>query len=219
VSGTGRFAGVFFTALLTISVASVVFSSKASLPENVAATADPSVTRGPGLDADTPTGSARMPFLRDYRLRDAEAALTALGVGKIDTKDAAGRHRTIINPDNWVVESHTPEGGNAIDGGTTVILRVRKPSDAYAAPTITRGVVPNVVCQDLNAAQKALAEAALDRPKTVDGLGKKRHQILDSNWLVTAQSPAPGTVAARGTPIRVTVVKFGEPTGSSGCPS
>jgi len=219
VSGTGRFAGVFFTAFLAIAVGSVVFSSKSAVPENVATTSGASVTRGPGLAPETPAGSAQMPFLRDYRLRDAEAALTALGVGKIDTKDASGGHRMIINPDNWIVETHSPEGGDAIDGTTTVTLRVRKPSDAYGAPAITRGVVPKMLCLDLNAAQKALGEAGFARPEAVDGSGKKRWQFFDSNWVVIGQSVRAGERPPAETVVRLTVVKFGEPTGDSGCAS
>ncbi|GIJ44944.1 hypothetical protein Val02_18300 [Virgisporangium aliadipatigenens] len=219
MSGTGRAAGVVFTAFLVVAVLGAMFSSNASQPSNVALETDPSVTRGPGVEPEEPVGSERMPFLRDYRLKDAEEALTALGIGKIDTRDATGRKRTVINPDNWIVESHSPEGGFAVDGSTTVILRVRKPSDVYATPVVTKGVVPDVECLDLNVAQQTLGAAGFTRTTTADGLGKKRRPLLDSNWLVTVQSVPAGERPPADTSIRLTVVKFGEPTGTSGCPS
>jgi hypothetical protein len=53
----------------------------------------------------------------------------------------------------------------------------------------------------------------------VDGAGKRRAVIVHQNWVVTAQSTAPGSRPDTMTKITLTVVKYGEPTGDSRCAS
>jgi hypothetical protein len=84
---------------------------------------------------------------------------------------------------------------------------------------VTRGVVPNVTCMNLQDAQNSLQSAGFFNLASVDGLGQGRMQILDRDWVVTKQSVAAGTRPAALTRIVLTAVKYGESTGSSGCQS
>ena len=76
-----------------------------------------------------------------------------------------------------------------------------------------------MVCLDLQSAQDALRAAGFYVVTPHDGTGKSRVVLVDRNWVVIVQSVRPGTSPDRLTHIVLTVVKFGEPTGDSGCPS
>ena len=64
-----------------------------------------------------------------------------------------------------------------------------------------------------------MAKTAKVSVTVADGTGKGRLQILDRDWVVIAQSPAPGTKPDLLTRVVLTAVKYGEPTGRSGCAS
>ncbi|HEX5497002.1 MAG TPA: hypothetical protein VFX70_20765, partial [Mycobacteriales bacterium] len=72
---------------------------------------------------------------------------------------------------------------------------------------------------DLQAGQDALQAAGFINLGSRDGSGRGRMQIIDRNWVVTGQSARPGSRPGAGTRIVLTAVKFGEPTGKSGCQS
>jgi hypothetical protein len=71
---------------------------------------------------------------------------------------------------------------------------------------------------ELQAAQDKLQEAGFYLLASKDALGD-RHQILDRDWVVIGQSTAAGKLTLPLTKITLTVVKYGEPTGDSGCKS
>lgn len=73
------------------------------------------------------------------------------------------------------------------------------------------GVMPDVVCTELqNAQDRIQAALSLFFVRSVDASGKGRMQINDSNWIVVAQSPRPGTrVSSDVTPV-LRVLKPGE---------
>src|SRR5262249_61077940 len=125
-----------------------------------------------------------------------------------------GQDRTVLNPENWVVRSQEPAPGTRTSTGTEITLRVAKPSDASAGPTAASGVIPNVVCRDLQTAQDTLQAAGFDHLASEDGTGQGRAQIIDRNWVVIRQSAPPGSRPDPGTRIVLTTVKYGEPTGA-----
>jgi beta-lactam-binding protein with PASTA domain len=152
-------------------------------------------------------------------LSDAVAALRDAGYRKVKTEDATAANRVVVNAENWIVQSQTPAAGAAADGKTQVTLKVSKPTDSAGGATVAAGTVPDVVCKDLQAAQDALQVAGFTHMSSKDGSGQSRVQIVDRNWVVIAQSAAAGSHPAASTEIVLTVVKFGESTGSSGCKS
>jgi beta-lactam-binding protein with PASTA domain len=188
----------------------------------VLAACQPTGTGTPGASASpTEAGAVRhVPSVAGKRLPDAVTTLIDAGFKKVEPVDASAEHRLIVNPENWVVKSQTPAGGSRADIGTRITLSVAKPSDqAGGSGGTTTGTVPNVVCKDLGTAQDALRAAGFPVITSTDGTGKGRTQIVDSNWVVVAQSAAAGSHPDQGGRIVLTVVKFGEPTGTSGCKS
>ncbi|MFC4044741.1 PASTA domain-containing protein [Dactylosporangium siamense] len=161
---------------------------------------------------------AKMPGLKGKRLPDAQTRLNQLGLRNIHLVDDTGQDRRVLDPKNWVVASQTPAEGTTVHANTELTLRVRKPSDGEGGASGGAGTVPDVMCMNLQEAQDKLKDAGYPTDSK-DHTSQGRRQVLDRNWLVVAQSPKAGTAAAKDTHVKVEVVKYGEPTGSSGCKS
>lgn len=171
-------------------------------------------------DRSADTGkTAALPNVVGTRLSDAFDRLKAAGFKHLRPTDGTGQGRVPVNFDNWVVRSQAPAAGGNIDKGATVTLAVRKPSDGDGGPSVTAGVVPNVVCKDLQSARDTLKGAGYSNLGSADGADQGRKQIVNRNWVVIAQSVAPGGRPDTDARIVLTAVKFGEPTGRSGCRS
>lgn len=152
------------------------------------------------------------------RLPEATAALKARGLGKVTTADSTGAGRKVIEPNNWVVKGQTPAAGARVGRDTEIVLDVGKPTDGIGPASVQVGIVPDVRCMELQAAQDTLQDAGFLLLFSDDALGDRR-QILDRDWVVIGQDPAPGRLALPTTRITLTVVKYAEPTGESGCRS
>jgi beta-lactam-binding protein with PASTA domain len=177
---------------------------------------------GPGGTATGRPGSpaaVALPAVAGKRLIDAERQLLAAGFHHLSVLDATGQGRVVVNPENWTVRSQDPAGGTTLDRSARVTLKVGRPSDSAGSGSTAAGVVPDVRCKDLQSAQDALQAAGFRELGSTDGTGQGRVQIIDRNWVVIGQSAAPGSRPGTGTRIVLTVVKFGEPTGNSGCRS
>ncbi|MFB9414902.1 PASTA domain-containing protein [Dactylosporangium matsuzakiense] len=161
---------------------------------------------------------AAMPALTGVRLPDAQHQLNALKLRNVHLVDDTGQNRTVYDPKNWVVTSQRPAAGTTVHANTELTLRVRKPSDGTGGGAADRGTVPGVICMNLQEAQDRLRSAGY-RTESRDSGPDHRRQVLDRNWLVVAQDPAPAATAAAGATVTLDVVKYGEPTGSSGCKS
>ncbi|MEN3356620.1 MAG: hypothetical protein V7637_602 [Mycobacteriales bacterium] len=172
---------------------------------------------GPG--SATATGPATVPTVTGKRLNDAERLLRAAGFAKLRPVDASSAGRVVLDPNNWVVQSQSPTGGAHADRSAAVTLKVAKPTDQASGGPVTKGTVPNVVCKDLQSAQNTLQSAGFFNLGSADGTGQGRVQVIDRNWVVIKQSVPAGQRPDRGTRIVLTAVKYGESTGSSGCPS
>ena len=151
-----------------------------------------------------------------------------------------GKHtRTTLNTANWLVIGQCPPPGEPVPGGEPLRVGVLKldevpvgPIRANAVsgvynqttcdaqpvettPTTTAktktGIMPKVVCMNLQAAQDKIQKAGVFYSRSKDGTGQGRSQIIDSNWVVTAQTPAPGTPFGEGDAV-LTAVKYGEPS-------
>jgi hypothetical protein len=70
-------------------------------------------------------------------------------------------------------------------------------------------VIPDVVCHNLQDAQDEIQDAGVFLSRSVDATGQDRRQILDRNWVVVEQSPAPGTRIGEGDAL-LSVVKKSE---------
>lgn len=164
------------------------------------------------------SSATALPSVVAARLSDAERTLRDAGFTKISPVDDTGRNRVVIDPENWVVDSQSPKAGSRIAGTSTVTLQVRRPSDSATVSTKI-GVVPDVVCMNLQDAQNAMQRSGFLNLGSADGSGQGRMQILDRDWVVIKQSLRAGTKPGLTTRIVLTSVKYGESTGSSGCKS
>ncbi len=64
---------------------------------------------------------------------------------------------------------------------------------AKAGTPPKNGTLPNLVGKGLQSAQDTAQAAGFYTLKSHDALGRDRHQILDRDWKVCTQTPAPGT--------------------------
>ncbi|WP_223205501.1 PASTA domain-containing protein [Gordonia jinghuaiqii] len=71
--------------------------------------------------------------------------------------------------------------------------------------------MPDVVCMNLQAAQNAIQAAGVFFSRSTDASGEGRSQLVDSNWVVVAQTPGPGTPFDEGEAV-LSAVKIGEPS-------
>jgi hypothetical protein len=77
------------------------------------------------------------------------------------------------------------------------------------------GVMPDVVCMNLQAAQDRIQENGVFFSKSVDATGEGRRQVWDRNWIVVDQTPAPGASIGEGEAV-LAVVKEEEPSACDG---
>jgi hypothetical protein len=73
-------------------------------------------------------------------------------------------------------------------------------------------LMPDVVCMNLQEAQDEIQDHGVFFSRSVDASGQDRMQIMDSNWIVVDQTPAPGAEIGEGDAV-LSVVKIGESTG------
>lgn len=166
----------------------------------------------------TPLKSITVPDVGGKRLSEARAILEGVGLGNVGTTDATGKGRVVIEPNNWIVKAQNPKAGAEAARTEKITLDVAKPTDGIGPTKVTAGVMPDVVCMELQAAQDKLQEAGFYLLSSKDALGD-RHQILDRDWVVIGQSVEAGKLTLPLAKITLTVVKYGEPTGDSGCKS
>jgi len=159
-----------------------------------------------------------IPAVTGKRLPEATATLKARGLDKVVFHDATGADRVVVEPNNWLVKKQSPAAGSKIARDTEITLEVSKPTDGIGPSSVQVGIVPDVRCMELQAAQDTLQDAGFLLLSSKDALGD-RHQILDRDWVVIGQTPDPGRLALPTSRITLTVVKYGEPTGDSGCKS
>jgi len=120
-------------------------TTSSSHPPAVAATGKPA------------TGNA-VPNVVGQRLSDAERALADAGYRSVKPVDDTGRNRIVIDPQNWTVDAETPAAGTGAATGTTITLKVRRPSDAARRPRPSAWWA-NVTCMNLQDAQNTLQSA------------------------------------------------------------
>ncbi|AKE91788.1 PASTA domain-containing protein [Rhodococcus aetherivorans] len=109
-----------------------------------------------------------------------------------------------------------PAPSTTVAAAATTTTPVTSPTMSAAAPTTNvaetapTAVMPDVVCMDLQAAQDTIQDAGVFYSRSVDATGRGRAQVLDRNWVVVSQAPAPGVLIGEGDAV-LSVVKGGEP--------
>lgn len=69
--------------------------------------------------------------------------------------------------------------------------------------------MPDVRCKNLQAAQNSIQAAGVFFSRSDDATGAGRLQVVDSNWIVVSQQPAPGELIGEGDAV-LSVVKTTE---------
>lgn len=160
-----------------------------------------------------------MPDVVGKSLSEAKDLLSGKGYLLVEAADDSEEQRPIVNPDNWVVRAQTPGAGEPAPPQSPVRLLVSKPTDQRTTQPAAAGVVPDLVCMDLQSAQDALQAAGFYYLTSEDAGGQGRKQLVDRNWVVVGQSVAAGQSPAKTDEIRLSAVKIGEPTGGADCTS
>lgn len=107
--------------------------------------------------------------------------------------DGATQSPTGIEPEGAGIDSRPVEGELNPLGGDD-------PED---------GRMPDVVCMGLQDAQDEIQDHGVFFSKSEDASGDGRRQLFDRNWIVVAQSPAPGEEIGEGEAV-LSVVKTNE---------
>ncbi|MEV7089108.1 PASTA domain-containing protein [Streptomyces sp. NPDC093085] len=166
------------------------------------------------VTGSTGSGTAEPVVVPDFvgmGLQSAQDAARAKGFHHLKSHDSSGRARLQAFDRHWKVCGQNVKAGTAVPVGTTLDFGTVKVAEECPAadekePKVTGGKMP-----DLNGASVKAARAALD-PSTslrVTDADGGRMVLLESNWRVCTQDPAPG-VSLRGQPVLLTAVKYGE---------
>jgi len=92
---------------------------------------------------------------------------------------------------------------------TIVVTETAQAGTAEAAGKAP-AIMPDVVCQNLQDAQDEIQRAGVFFSRSDDASGQGRAQLIDRNWIVVAQTPAPGSPVGEAEAI-LSAVKIGEP--------
>jgi hypothetical protein len=103
-----------------------------------------------------------------------------------------------------------------VEATTTVApTQSSTPAPAPVAPRTTSavpgGVMPDVMCMNLQAAQNLIQENGVFFSRSDDASGEGRMQVVDSNWIVVSQTPEAGATITEGEAV-LSVVKIDEPS-------
>jgi hypothetical protein len=166
-----------------------------------------------------PVGVAPVPDVVGKKLPDAQKLLSTAGFRNTRPEDATGQGRLLIPTVTWVVRSQKPAAGTRVDRSTQVVLEVKKSTDDQGTLKSVPGEMPRVVCKDLQSAVDIIQNAGFVNVSSRDGSGRNRSRLFDRDWVVIAQSVPAGSHPDLSTRIVLTAVRYGEPTGNSGCVS
>lgn len=179
---------------------------------------------------------ATMPEVTGERLDVALSDLDAAGISKDDVNVVGGGVFGVLDESNWKVCDQEPSVGDTVTAKVRVIvdrscgghdknppISSETPSnDATAGKPVTQSnkhssgqggktfAVPALVGRNLQRAQDQLQSVGSYVLDQRDALGLHRFQILDSNWKVCSQSPAPGTEVKLAHVVTLAAVKLNE---------
>jgi hypothetical protein len=182
-------------------------------PSGVASPSTPAATTSSApTDAKPAAEKASVPNFVGMGLQSAQDKAQELGFYGLTSHDALGRDRMQAFDRNWKVCSQNIKAGtltatdSKLDFGA-VKLDETCPAKDEKAPTAAGGKMPDFEGKSVKAAR-----AALDSGTSItvnDASGDDRFVLMESNWQVCTQDPAPGK-ALNGQPVEFSAVKYGE---------
>ncbi|WP_328953357.1 hypothetical protein [Kitasatospora purpeofusca] len=157
--------------------------------------------------------AAALPAFVGMGLQSAQDAAQKAGFYLLTSHDALGRSRNQIDDRNWKVCTQTPGPGEQatsakVDMGAVKLDEQCPAQDQGAGgPTKAGATMP-----DFKGKAVSVVHDSLDRATSIsakDATAQNRIIVVQSNWQVCTQDPAPGA-ALNGQPVAVKAVKFGE---------
>ncbi|WP_092654378.1 PASTA domain-containing protein [Actinopolymorpha singaporensis] len=145
-------------------------------------------------------------------LQSAQEAARGAGFTDLTSHHALGRGRRQILGRSWRVCTQSPARGRWAKNSPIDLGAVRLEEHCPADDQGRRPMRVSTTMADFRGRSLAVARAALPEDTSieeVDGTGGGRAALLESNWRICTQSPAPGT-RLHGQPVSFTVVKFTE---------
>jgi beta-lactam-binding protein with PASTA domain len=150
-------------------------------------------------------------------LQTAQDDAQAAGFSDLSSHDASGRGRLQILDRDWKVCFQTPAAGSTVGSGSRIDFGVVKLDEtcpatdqgAQSPSPISEGqAMPDLTGKSLKVAVASLPSSTSIRAKDISG--RHRLVIIQSDWTVCSQDPAPGA-QFNGQPVAFGVVKVGEP--------
>jgi hypothetical protein len=181
----------------------------------------PNTSRPTGAAEPSSSGSATTPgrLLPDERgkgLSYAVGVIQSAGFAHFSTHDASGRARAQVLYQNWKVCFQTPASGRhptttRVDLGVVPLAESCPAADRGLITATAGSVMPDLRGRSVRYADDVLGERASVSFKHLNG--STAYVLIDSNWEVCKQTPAPGRPYA-GVPVTLVVAKYA----SGGCP-
>ncbi|MEV4560374.1 PASTA domain-containing protein [Kitasatospora sp. NPDC049285] len=181
-------------------------------------TPPPAAPPTPAASAASPSpagvGATRTAELQNFTglgLQSAQDKAQAAGFYSLHSHDALGRSRTQLVDRDWKVCAQTPAAGpqsiNVAIDFAAVKLDEQCPAQDQGGSTPSAGSsMPDVKGKSVASVRDVLPRST---GLTVKDAAQGRAVLVESNWQVCAQDPAPGA-ALTGQPVTLRVVKFGE---------
>jgi beta-lactam-binding protein with PASTA domain len=189
----------------------------------VAAVACVTACAGAGVGQSPPAGATpaerAVPDFVGKGLQTAQDDAQAAGFSDLSSHDASGRARLQILDRDWKVCFQTPAAGSAVSSGSQIDFGVVKLDEtcpatdqgAQSPSPISEGqAMPDLTGKSLKVAVASLPSSTSITAKDISG--RHRLVVIQSDWQVCTQDPAPGA-QFNGQPVAFGVVKVGE-----GCP-
>ncbi|MEU4132708.1 PASTA domain-containing protein [Streptomyces wuyuanensis] len=174
--------------------------------------APPSAPDEAGATATPGAAPARLPDLVGMGLQSAQDKARSLGFHTLTSHDALGRGRNQVLDRNWKVCSQKPRPGahptrTKIDLGAVKLEETCPAQDEGGTPTTASATMPDFTGKSVKVARRSLDSSTGLRVEDASPDG--RIVLVESNWQVCTQDPAPGA-PLNGRPVTLTAVKFDE---------
>jgi beta-lactam-binding protein with PASTA domain len=183
----------------------------------VAAAACITACAGAGVSQSPSPADRTMPDFVGKGLQTAQDDAQAAGFADLSSHDASGRGRLQILDRDWKVCSQAPAAGSTASSGSRIDFGVVKLDEtcpatdqgAQSPSPISEGqAMPDLTGKGLKVAVAALPSGTSIRARDISG--RHRLVIIETDWTVCSQDPAPGA-QFNGQPVTFGVVKVGEP--------
>jgi beta-lactam-binding protein with PASTA domain len=176
---------------------------------------------GTGVTPSPSTGATSadrtVPDFVGKGLQTAQDDAQAAGFSSLASYDASGRGRVQILDRDWKVCFQAPAAGSTAGSGSRIEFGVVKLDEtcpatdqgAQSPAPISEGqAMPDLTGKSLKVAVASLPSSTSISAKDISG--RHRLVIVQSDWTVCSQDPAPGA-QFNGQPVAFGVVKYGEP--------